>query len=79
MIPLFPVVEPCKVEMCVVKRVATDTDERIVSECLSRVAAGTRSCTGTLPAVIAAKDILNSETIPISSPIKITLLPKADT
>jgi len=34
----------------------TDTEERVISECLSRVAAG-RSSAGTLPAVIAAKDI----------------------
>ncbi|XP_065887040.1 integrator complex subunit 4-like isoform X2 [Dysidea avara] len=70
--------EPCKVEVCIVERLTTDTEERVISECLSRVAVG-RSSTGTLPAVIAAKDILYSETIPLSNPIKVTLLPKADT
>ena len=61
------------------ERLTTDTEEKVISECLSRVAVG-RSSTGTLPAVItAAKDILYSETIPLSNPIKVTLLPKADT
>jgi len=66
------------VEICIVERLTTDTEERVISECLSRVAAG-RSSAGTLPAVIAAKDILYSETISLSNPIKVTLLPKPDT
>ena len=51
-----------------------DSDEK-EADCLSRALSVN---TATSPATIAAKNILYSEALPLSKPVKLTLLPKPD-
>ena len=68
------ITEPCQVEICIVQRLTMDSNER-EADCLSTALSVN---TATSPATIAAKDILYSEALPLSKPVKLTLLPKSD-
>ena len=61
-------------EICIVQRLTMDSNER-EADCLSTALSVN---TATSPDTIAAKHILYGEALPLSKPVKLTLLPKSD-